>query len=184
MDKKKILKGVRLILEGIGEDPDREGLKRTPERLYEFYKDVLSGIKAKPEKTLRLYTKPNKDELIIVRDISFFSMCEHHLVPFFGQVHIAYIPQKNKITGFSNLVEIVEVFSKRPTVQEELTSLIADSIYTIVKAKGVLVIIEAEHLCMTMTGVKKPGSRTITSAVRGNLREEATRAEAMALIKQ
>ncbi len=184
MDKDKILKGARLILEGIGEDPEREGLKRTPERLYEFYKDVFSGIKSKPEKTLRLYTKPNKDELIIVRDISFYSMCEHHLVPFFGKVHIAYIPQRNKITGFSNLVEIVEVFSKRPTVQEELTSQIADSIYTIVKAKGVLVIIEAEHLCMTMTGVKKTGSRTITSAVRGNLREEATRAEAMALIKQ
>jgi GTP cyclohydrolase IA len=184
MDKKKITQGVRLILEGIGEDLDREGLKRTPERLYEFYRDVFDGIKAKPERALRKYSIENKDELIIVRDISFYSMCEHHLVPFFGKVHIAYIPEKNKITGFSNLVKIVEVFAHRPTVQEKMTSEIADTMYQTLEAKGVLVIIEAEHLCMTMTGVKKPGSRTVTSAIRGALRKDATRAEAMALIKQ
>ncbi len=184
MDKVKIIRGAKLILEGIGENPNREGLKRTPERLYEFYKDVFSGIKEKPEKTLKLYTTPNKDELIIVRDISFYSMCEHHLVPFFGRVHIAYIPKTNKITGFSNLVKTVEVFAKRPTVQEKLTSQIADSIYETLGAKGILVVVEAEHLCMTMTGVKKPGSKTITSAVRGILRRDATRAEALALIKQ
>ncbi len=184
MDKEKITRGVRLILEGIGEDPSREGLKRTPERLYEFYKDVFNGIKSKPEKALRKYSIDNKDELIIVRDISFYSMCEHHLVPFFGKVHIAYIPEKNKITGFSNLVKIVEVYAHRPTVQEKVTSQIADTMYQVLDAKGVLVIIEAEHLCMTMTGVKKPGSRTVTSAIRGALRKDATRAEAMALIKQ
>ncbi len=184
MDKKKIIEGVKLILEGIGEDPDREGLKRTPERIYELYRDIFSGLKSKPEKVLKLYTTPNKDELIIVRDIAFYSVCEHHLLPFLGKVHIAYIPQKNKITGFSNLVKIVEMMSHRPTIQEKLTTDIADTIYEVLDAKGVLVIIEAQQLCMTMTGVKKPGSLTVTSAVRGILRKDATRAEAMALIKQ
>jgi len=184
MDKAKITKGVRLILEGIGEDPDREGLKRTPERVYEFYQQVMDGIKAKPERTLKHYSSSNKDELIIVRDISFYSMCEHHLLPFFGKVHVAYIPRQNKITGFANLVNIVEVLSHRPTVQENLTSEIADTINDVLTPKGVLVIIEAEHLCLTMIGVKKPGSRTVTSAIRGVLRRDATRAEAMALIKQ
>jgi len=184
MDKNKIVKGVRLILEGIGEDPKREGLVRTPERVYEFYREFLSGLKAKPEKTLKLYSTPNKDELIIVRDIAFYSLCEHHLLPFFGKVHIAYIPQRNKITGFSNLVEIVEMMSRRPTVQEAMTSSIADTIKKIIAPKGILVIIEAEHLCLTMIGVKKTGSRTVTSAVRGILRNQATRAEAMALIEK
>ncbi len=184
MDKKKIIDGVKLILEGIGEDPQREGLRRTPERIYELYRDIFSGLTAKPERALKLYTTPNKDELIIVRDIAFYSVCEHHLLPFHGKVHIAYIPQKNKITGFSNLVRIVEMMSHRPTIQEKLTTDIADTIYEVLDAKGVLVIIEAEQLCMTMTGVKKPGSLTITSAVRGLLRKDATRAEAMALIKQ
>lgn len=184
MDKGKILEGVRLILEGIGEDPDREGLKDTPERIYRFYRDIFGGIRGKPEKTLKLYTSLNKDELIIVRDIAFYSMCEHHLLPFFGRVHVAYIPQKNKITGFSNLVDIVEMMSHRPTIQERMTTDIAETVYRTLKAKGVLIIIEAEHLCMTMTGVRKPGSKTVTSAVRGLLREDATRAEALALIKQ
>ncbi|PKK83407.1 MAG: GTP cyclohydrolase I FolE [candidate division Zixibacteria bacterium HGW-Zixibacteria-1] len=184
MDKEKITKGVRLILEGIGEDPDREGLVRTPERVYKFYREIFSGLRAKPEKALKLYTSINKDELIIVRDVAFHSVCEHHLLPFFGKVHIAYIPQKNKITGFSNLVKIVEMYSHRPTIQERMTTEIAETIYNSLDAKGVLVIIEAEHLCLTMTGVKKSGSKTVTSAVRGLLREDATRAEAMALIKQ
>ena len=184
MDKKKIIKGVRLIIEGIGEDPDREGLQRTPERIYEMYRDIFSGLNAEPEKELKLYSTPNKDELIIVRDIAFYSMCEHHFLPFLGNVHIAYIPQRNKTTGFSNLVKIVEMMSHRPTLQERMTSDIADTIYRVLSAKGVMVIIEAEQLCLTMTGVKKPNSRTVTSAVRGILREEATRAEAIALIKQ
>lgn len=184
MDKDKITEGVRLILEGIGEDLNREGLKRTPERVYEFYKEFLSGIKSKPEKTLKLYTTPNKDELIIIKNIAFYSMCEHHLLPFFGQAHIAYIPQENKITGFSHLVKIVETLAHRPTVQEELTSRIADTITKVVAPKGLLVIIEAEHLCLTMIGVKKTGSRTVTSAVRGILRNQATRSEAMSLINK
>jgi GTP cyclohydrolase I len=184
MDKSKIKRGVRLILEGIGEDPDREGLKQTPERVFEFYREIFDGIDADPEKALKLYTTPNKDELIIVRDIPFFSMCEHHLLPFFGKIHVAYIPQRNKITGFSNLVKIVEMLAHRPTIQERLNSAIADMINKVLDAKGLLVIIEAEQLCMTMTGVKKPGTKTVTSAVRGILREDATRAEAMALIKQ
>jgi GTP cyclohydrolase I len=183
MDKDKITKGVRLILEGIGEDPDREGLQRTPERIFEFYRDIFDGLKGRPEKTLKLYTAANKDELIIVRDIAFYSMCEHHLLPFFGKVHVAYIPQKNKITGFSHLVKIVEMISHRPTIQERMTTDIAETVYKVLNAKGVLVIIEAEHLCLTMTGVRKPGSKTVTSAVRGLLRGDATRAEAMALIK-
>ncbi len=184
MDKEKITKGVRLILEGIGEDINREGLKRTPERVFEFYKEFLGGIKAKPEKTLKLYTTPNKDELIIIKDIAFYSMCEHHLLPFFGTAHIAYIPQENKITGFSHLVKIVETLAHRPTVQEKLTSSIADTIIKVVAPKGLLVIIEAEHLCLTMIGVKKTGSRTVTSAVRGILRNQATRSEAMSLINK
>ncbi|MFH2036483.1 MAG: GTP cyclohydrolase I FolE [Candidatus Zixiibacteriota bacterium] len=184
MDKQKIIKGVELILQGIGEDPSREGLKRTPERVYKFYKEIFAGLNAKPAKELRLYTTVNKDELIIVRDIAFFSMCEHHLLPFFGVAHIAYIPQKNKITGFSSLVKVVEMMAHKPTIQEKLTTDIADTINECLDAKGLLVIIEAEHLCMTMTGVKKPGAKTTTSAVRGILRRDATRAEAMALIKQ
>ncbi|MCP4703419.1 MAG: GTP cyclohydrolase I FolE [candidate division Zixibacteria bacterium] len=184
MDKEKITKGVQLILEGIGEDLNREGLKRTPERVYEFYKEFLGGINRKPEKALKLYTTPNKDELIIVKDISFYSMCEHHLLPFFGKVHVAYIPQENKITGFSNLVKIVEALAHRPTVQEELTSSIADTIIKVVAPKGLLVIIEAEHLCLTMIGVKNTESNTVTSAVRGILRKQATRAEAMSLINK
>lgn len=184
MDKKKIIDGVRLILEGIGEDPTREGLKRTPERIYEFYKEFFEGLSAKPTKELKLYSTPNKDELIIIRDIPFFSMCEHHLIPFFGKVHLAYIPQENKITGFSSLVKMVDIMSHRPTIQEKLTSDIADTIYKKLDAKGLLVIIEAEHLCMTMIGVKKPGAKTTTSAVRGILRRAGTRAEALTLIKQ
>ncbi len=173
-----------MILEGIGDDLSREGLVRTPERVYEFYKEFIGNIKARPEKTLKKYTTPNKDELIIIRDIAFYSLCEHHLLPFFGHASIAYIPQRNKITGFSNLVEIVETFAHRPTVQERLTSEIADTILDTLNPKGILVVIEAEHLCLTMIGVKKPGSKTVTSAVRGILRNQATRAEAIALIKQ
>lgn len=184
MDKDKITEGVRLILEGIGEDPSREGLKRTPDRVFEFYKEFLSGIKTRPEKTLKLYTTPNKDELIIIKNIAFYSMCEHHLLPFFGKAHIAYIPQENKITGFSHLVNIIETLAHRPTVQETLTSSVADSIIKVVAPKGLLVIIEAEHLCLTMIGVKKTGSHTVTSAVRGILRNQATRSEAMSLINK
>jgi len=174
---------VRLILDGIGEDLEREGLRKTPQRIAEFYEETFSGLNQDPRQEVTLYTAENRDELIIIRDISFYSMCEHHLLPFFGKVHIAYIPEDNKVTGFSHLVRVIEILARRPTTQEVLTSKAADIIRKIVKAKGVLIVTEAEHLCLTMRGIKKPGSRTITSAIRGCLRKEATRAEAFALIK-
>jgi GTP cyclohydrolase I len=183
IDKGKIVEGVRLILEGIGENLDREGLRKTPERIADFYEETFSGLNQDPRKQVTLYTAENRDELIIVRDISFYSMCEHHLLPFFGQAHIAYIPGDNKITGFSHLARVIEILARRPTTQEVLTSKAANIIRKIIKPKGILIVTEAEHLCLTMRGIKKPGSRTITSAIRGCLRKEATRAEAFALIK-
>jgi len=174
---------VRLILEGIGEDPEREGLQRTPQRVAEFYIETFSGVGVDPRKKVSLYTADNRDELIIVRDIPFYSMCEHHLLPFFGKAHVAYIPGNNKITGFSHLVQVIETLARRPTTQEMLTSEAANIINRIVRPKGVLVITEAEHLCLTMRGIKKPGTLTTTSAIRGILRKEETRAEAFALIK-
>jgi GTP cyclohydrolase I len=172
-----------MILEGIGEDVEREGLIRTPERIADFYEETFSGLFQDPRQEVTLYTAENRDELIIVRDISFYSMCEHHLLPFFGQAHVAYIPGNNKITGFSHLARVIEILARRPTTQEALTSKAANIIRKIIKPKGILIVTEAEHLCLTMRGIKKPGSRTITSAIRGCLRKEATRAEAFALIK-
>jgi GTP cyclohydrolase I len=183
IDKQKIIEGVRLVLEGIGEDLDREGLQKTPERIADFYEETFSGLGMDPKQEVSLYTAENRDELIIVRDISFYSMCEHHLLPFFGLAHIAYIPGDNKITGFSHLARVIETLARRPTTQEELTSRAANIIRKTIKPKGILIVTEAEHLCLTMRGIKKPGSRTITSAIRGCLRKEATRAEAFALIK-
>jgi len=181
-DRKKIIKGVKLLLEGVGEDTKREGLTRTPERIAEFYEEVLDGMHQDPAFELRKYTTKNKDEMIILKDISFFSLCEHHLLPFFGRVHIAYIPQNNKMVGFSNMIKVVEILSRRLQVQERMTSQIADSIRESLSAKGVLIVIEAEHLCLTMRGIKKPGSKIVTSAIRGMMRKDATRAEALALI--
>jgi GTP cyclohydrolase I len=183
IDKDKIIEGVRLILDGIGEDPLREGLVNTPRRIADFYEETFSGLGVDPKRNISLYTAENRDELIIIRDIPFYSMCEHHLLPFFGKAHVAYIPGNNKITGFSHLARIIETLARRPTTQEELTSKAANIIRKAIKPKGVLIVTEAEHLCLTMRGIKKPGSRTITSAIRGILRKEATRAEAFALIK-
>lgn len=183
IDQAKIKKGVKLILEGIGENPAREGLRRTPERIAEFYVEVLAGMVEDPSVELRRYTTKNKDEMIILRDISFFSLCEHHLLPFFGNVHIAYIPQKDKLVGFSSMMRVIDILSKRLQVQERMTSEIADSIVEALNAKGVLVVVEAEHLCLTMRGIKKPGSKIITSAIRGMMRRNATRSEALALIE-
>lgn len=174
---------MRLILEGIGEDLDREGLKRTPQRVADFYEEAFSGIGVDPRQKVNLYTAENRNELIIVRDISFYSICEHHLLPFFGKAHIAYIPGHNKITGFSHLARVIETLAHRPTTQEELTSDAANVLRQIIRPKGILIVTEAEHLCLTMRGIKKPGTVTITSAIRGCLRKEATRAEAFALIK-
>lgn len=183
IDKKKIIKGVRLILEGIGEDVDRDGIKRTPERMADFYAEAFAGIGADPREKVTLYTADNRDELIIVRDIPFYSMCEHHLLPFFGKAHVAYIPGDNKITGFSHLARVIDTLAKRPTTQEVLTSEAANILRKTIKPKGILIITEAEHLCLTMRGIKKPGTMTVTSAIRGILRKEGTRAEALALIK-
>lgn len=183
-DSKKIIQGVKLILEGIGEDPRREGLIRTPERLAEFYREAVSGMKEDASVELRKYTTKNKDEMIILKDISFYSLCEHHLLPFFGVVHIIYIPQEDHMVGFSNMIRVVEIFAKRLQVQERMTTQIADTIVEATDARGVLIIIEAEHLCMTMQGIKKPGSRIVTSAIRGIMRKDATRAEALALLQR
>ncbi len=172
------------MLEGMGETPDREGLKRTPERIAEFYEEVLAGMHQDPALELRKYTTKNKDEMIILKDISFFSLCEHHLLPFFGKVNIAYIPQTDKMVGFSNMIRVVEILSRRLQVQERMTSEIADSIVGAMKPKGVLVVVEAEHLCLTMRGIKKPGSRIVTSAIRGVMRSTATRAEALSLLER
>jgi len=182
VDADKIRQGIRLILEGIREDPAREGLVRTPERMVEFYSELLDGYDQDPGHELRKYTAKNKDEMIIMRDISFYSLCEHHLLPFFGKVHIAYIPQENKMAGFSALAQVVEILSHRLQVQERMTSQIADSIRSAIEPKGLLIVVEAEHLCLTMRGIKKPGSKIVTSAIRGMMRKTPTRIEALALL--
>lgn len=182
MDRKKIEQGVKLILEGIGEDFAREGLKRTPERIAEYYEEVLAGYAEDPATELGKYTTSNRDEMIILKDISFYSLCEHHLLPFFGKAHIAYIPQDDKVAGFSNMVRVVEILSKRLQVQERMTTQIADAIVAAINCKGVLVVVEAEHLCLTMRGIKKPGSKIVTSAIRGGMRRTATRIEALNLL--
>jgi GTP cyclohydrolase I len=183
IDRDKIVQGVKLILEGVGEELAREGLERTPERIAEFYEEVLAGMGQDPALELRKYTTKNKDEMIILRDISFFSLCEHHLLPFFGKLHIAYIPQNDKMVGFSNMIKVIDILTKRLQVQERMTSQIADSIVDALGAKGVLVVVEAEHLCMTMRGLKAPGSMIVTSAIRGMMRRDATRYEALTLIE-
>ena len=183
MDIEKIKKGVVSILEGIGESPDREGLRDTPQRVAEFYSEFFSGLKKDPREEIRVFTTENHDEMIIIRDVTFTSMCEHHLLPFFGRVHIVYVPDNNKIAGFSSLVRVVDTMAKRPQLQERMTTEIADFIIKAIKPKGVMVVIEAEHMCLTIRGVKKPGSRVLTSAIRGIMREGPTRAEAYSLIK-
>lgn len=183
-DRKKITKGVKLILEGIGEDLSREGLVRTPERMVEYFEEVLAGYESDPAAELRKYTTSNKDEMIILKDISFYSLCEHHLLPFFGKVHIVYIPQNDKVAGFSNMVNVVDILSHRLQVQERMTTEIADAMLRAIKPKGVMIVVEAEHLCLTMRGKKKPGSKIVTSAVRGLLRKEATKLEALSLMER
>jgi len=180
-----------MILEAVGEDPQREGLKQTPKRVADFYEEIFAGLSQNPRSQIKLYSTTrdghlstsNQDEMIIAKDIFFHSLCEHHLLPFFGKVHIAYIPSNNKITGFSKLVRVVETLARRPQLQECLTAQIADTLMEVLKPQGVLVVIEAEQMCLTMRGSKKPGSVTITSAIRGTLRKTALRKEALALIK-
>ena len=183
-DREVISQHVRAILEAMGEDPDRDGLRRTPERVANMYAEVFSGLHKDPVQELDVVFEAEHDEMIMIRDVPLYSYCEHHLVPFFGQTHVAYIPnKKGQITGLSKIARAVDVLAKRPQVQERLTTQIADAIETALEPRGVLVVIEAEHLCMSMRGVQKPGSKTVTSAVRGIFREnDATRGEAMNLI--
>lgn len=184
MNLKKIEKAVRDILEAIGEDVKREGIKDTPARVARMYAEIFSGIGKDPAKEINVFHNEDHEEMIMVKDIPFYSMCEHHLVPFIGKAHIVYIPRKGHITGLSKLVRVVDAYAKRPQVQERLTSQIADTLMKKMNPQGVLVIIEAEHLCMSMRGVKKPGSVTVTSAVRGIFRKNpATRSEALSLLK-
>ncbi|BAF59580.1 MAG: GTP cyclohydrolase I FolE [Pelotomaculum sp.] len=183
-DQHKIEKAVRLILEAIGENPEREGLKGTPARVARMYEEIFSGLQEDPEEHLQKIFSEEHEEMVIVKDIPLYSICEHHLLPFYGKAHVAYIPRKGKVTGLSKLARVVEGFAKRPQLQERLTSQIADTIMRRLNPIGVLVVIEAEHMCMTFRGVKKPGSKTVTSAVRGLFRKNvATRAEAFSLIK-
>lgn len=172
-----------MILEAIGEDPQREGLVDTPKRVAKMYAEVFSGLKDDPKEYFQTVFGEEHEELVLVKDIPFFSMCEHHLVPFYGHAHVAYIPKGGKVTGLSKLARAVEAVAKRPQLQERITSTIADSIVETLQPHGVMVVIEAEHMCMTMRGVKKPGAKTVTSAVRGILQKDsAARSEVLSLI--
>lgn len=184
VDREKIARGVRLILEGIGEDPDREGLQRTPRRVAEMYAELTAGMHEDPQRHINPLPGDTHREMVIVKDISLASLCEHHLAPFMGKCHIAYIPKDGRILGLSKLARLAETFARRLQVQERLTSEIANTLYNLLKPLGVMVVIEAEHTCMTLRGVKKPGAITITSEVLGAFQKDSrTRAEAMALIK-
>jgi GTP cyclohydrolase IA len=180
-DRDKIEQGVRQILEGIGEDPDRGGLRETPSRVARMYEEIFAGVDVDASQIVTVVEGADFDEMIMVRDIPLYSSCEHHLIPFIGRAHVAYIPNKSQqITGLSKIARVVDTLSKKPQVQERLTTEIAEAIERALSPRGVFVVIEAEHLCMTMRGVKKPGSVTVTSAVRGLFRTDArTRQEAM-----
>ncbi len=182
-DQERAERAVRELLIAVGEDPEREGLRETPARVARAYKELLSGMRMSAEDVLTTTFDIGHDEMILVKDIELWSMCEHHLVPFTGKAHIGYIPNDNgRITGLSKLARLVDLYAKRPQVQERLTTQIADAMMRILEARGAIVVIEAEHLCMTMRGVRKPGSKTVTSAVRGSMHNAATRNEAMSLI--
>ncbi|HXG95414.1 MAG TPA: GTP cyclohydrolase I FolE [Blastocatellia bacterium] len=184
VDLEKIEAGVRLILEGIGEDPDRPGLQGTPRRVALMYEEICAGLHNDARQFLHVIPAETHDEMVIVKDIPLQSLCEHHLLPFTGVAHIAYIPKAGRIVGLSKLARVADMMAKKPQIQERLTTEIADLLYEELRATGVMVVIEAEHMCMEMRGVKKPGSRTVTSALRGGfLKDPRTRAEAMALIR-
>ncbi len=184
IDSEAVVRAVRALLVAIGDDPDRDGLRETPTRVADMYAEIFSGVRGDPAEELDVLFEAGHDEMIMLRDIALYSMCEHHLVPFVGKAHVAYIPNTSgKITGLSKLARLVDTLARRPQVQERLTVQIADAIERALEPRGVLVVIEAEHLCMSMRGVRKPGSQTVTSAVRGAFRNnEATRAEAMGLL--
>ncbi len=184
MDKERIENAVREILIAVGEDPEREGLLETPKRVANMYEEIFAGLIEDPKQHIKLFNEQSNDEMVIVKDIPFYSMCEHHLLPFFGKAHIAYIPSDNKIIGLSKLARIVDNFAKKPQVQERLTSDVADFLNENLQPKGVAVIMEAEHMCMTMRGARAAGSKTQTSALRGIMRTDAkSRAEVLSLLK-
>jgi GTP cyclohydrolase I len=182
-DEKRVEAAIRELLVAVGEDPDREGLRETPSRVARAYREIFAGLWQEPEDVLTTTFDIGHDEMVLVKDIEVMSSCEHHLVPFVGVAHVGYIPSTSgKITGLSKLARLVDVYARRPQVQERLTTQIADALMRILEPRGVIVVVECEHMCMTMRGVRKPGAKTITSAVRGQLRNPTTRAEAMSLI--
>ncbi|MEV6666318.1 MULTISPECIES: GTP cyclohydrolase I FolE [Streptomyces] len=182
-DEKRAEAAVRELLIAVGEDPDREGLAETPARVARAYRELLAGLRQDPEDVLTTTFDLGHDEMVLVKDIEIVSLCEHHMLPFHGVAHVGYIPaESGKITGLSKLARLVEVFARRLQVQERLTTQIADSLMRILEARGVIVVVEAEHMCMSVRGIRKPGAKTTTSAVRGQLRDATTRAEAMSLI--
>ncbi|AIJ15094.2 GTP cyclohydrolase 1 [Streptomyces lividans TK24] len=182
-DEKRAENAVRELLIAVGEDPDREGLRETPARVARAYREIFAGLWQEPEDVLTTTFDLGHDEMVLVKDIEVFSTCEHHLVPFRGVAHVGYIPSTSgKITGLSKLARLVDVYARRPQVQERLTTQIADSLMEILEPRGVIVVVECEHMCMSMRGIRKPGAKTLTSAVRGQLRDVATRNEAMSLI--
>ncbi|MFD7030353.1 GTP cyclohydrolase I FolE [Streptomyces sp. NPDC059917] len=182
-DEKRAEAAVRELLLAVGENPDREGLLETPARVARAYREILAGLWQEPEDVLTTTFDLGHDEMVLVKDIEIVSLCEHHLLPFHGVAHVGYIPaESGKITGLSKLARLVEVYARRPQVQERLTTQIADSLMRILEARGAIVVIEAEHMCMSVRGIRKPGAKTLTSAVRGQLRDPATRGEAMSLI--
>lgn len=182
-DEKRAAAAVRELLIAVGENPDREGLRETPGRVARAYKEIFAGLYQAPEDVLTTTFDLGHDEMVLVKDIEVYSTCEHHLVPFHGVAHVGYIPATSgKITGLSKLARLVDVYARRPQVQERLTTQVAESLMTILEPRGVIVVVECEHMCMSMRGIRKPGAKTLTSAVRGQLRDPATRAEAMSLI--
>jgi GTP cyclohydrolase I len=181
----QVEQAIRLLLEAVGEDPNREGLVDTPKRVAKMYAEVFSGLQQDPKEYFATIFSEDHEELVLIKDIPFYSMCEHHLVPFFGVAHVAYIPKNGKVTGLSKLARAVEAVASRPQLQERITSTVANAIMETLEPYGAMVVVEAEHMCMTMRGVKKPGSKTITSAVRGVFEKDATsRSEVLALISK
>jgi GTP cyclohydrolase IA len=181
-DRERVISAVRDLIIAVGEDPEREGMQRTPERVADMYAELFSGVGRQIEPEIALFTTENQDEMILMRDIPFYSMCEHHLLPFWGTVSIAYIPNKNQITGFSSLARVVELMARRPQLQERMTTQISQTLMQVLKPMGVFVVIKAQHMCTAMRGVKKAGALTVTSSMRGAMRKEATRLEALLLM--
>lgn len=184
VDKDRIKAAVREILEAIGEDPDREGLVETPDRVARMYEEIFAGLHMDPRDVVKVFKEENHEEMVMVKDIPLYSICEHHLLPFVGSASVVYLPRKGKVMGLSKLARIVDIVAKKPQLQERLSSQVADIIMEAIDPLGVAVVIEAEHLCMTMRGIKKPGAKTVTSALRGVIKTDSkTRAEVMSLIK-